>query len=217
MKEEGGQAFLPATIAQRPAPKITLGLLVAAWIKGDTEASARVIRMGQMADAWLADQADHAVARPNAIRHLVDRLKTEGLRGESLRVSRIVAISWVGRLFGYSRAKTLPLSTLRALLPLIKRQPRSGKWQIRAMLKDRALALWVRIGAECLSAAAVRDEVTRLRPPRISSPSRSRPAMRSILRKLDAVTNPDDLALIGGRVREKMLALAHAGAQGRAA
>jgi hypothetical protein len=41
--------------------------------------------------------------------------------------------------------------------------------------------------------------------------------MRSILRKLDAVTNPDDLALIGGRVREKMLALAHAGAQGRAA
>ena len=143
---------------------------------------------------------------PEAVRRIVDRLKAEGIRGEMLRVNRIVAISWVARLFGYRQAKLLPVSTLRALLPLIKRQPRTGLWEIRKRVAGRAEALWARIGAERLSAAAVREAVKDLRPPRVAPPSRRRSARILILRRL-ADLNIDDLAYIASACQEKLRAI----------
>ena len=91
-------------------------------------------------------------------RRIVDRLKAEGIRGEMLRVNRIVAISWVARLFGYRQAKLLPVSTLRALLPLIKRHPRTGQWEIRSGVAGRARRSGLGIGARP-TVAAVREAV----------------------------------------------------------
>ena len=196
-----------------PAPKVTLGVLVDAWVRADCEASARVVRLGAMADTWIGEQLRHCVSRAEAVRRIVDRLKAEGIRGEMLRVNRIVAISWVARLFGYRQAKLLPVSTLRALLPLIKRQPRTGLWEIRKRVAGRAEALWARIGAERLSAAAVREAVKDLRPPRVAPPSRRRSARILILRRL-ADLNIDDLAYIASACQEKLRAI---GAQNRAA
>ena len=49
--------------AAAPAPKITLGILVSAWCKADSEASARVVRLGAMADTWIGEQLRHCVSR----------------------------------------------------------------------------------------------------------------------------------------------------------
>ena len=175
-------------------------------VRADSEASARVVRLGAMADTWIGEQLRHCVSRAEAVRRIVDRLKAEGIRGEMLRVNRIVAISWVARLFGYRQAKLLPVSTLRALLPLIKRQPRTGLWEIRKRVAGRAEALWARIGAERLSAAAVREAVKDLRPPRVAPPSRRRSARILILRRL-ADLNIDDLAYIASACQEKLRAI----------
>ncbi len=221
--ESGEHAASGVAKARKPEspksrnPEIpTLGNLVAAWVRGDTEAAARLVRLGAMADAWIAEQARHAVPRPEAIRRIVERLKSEGIRGESLRVNRIVAISWVARLFGYQTAKQLPVSTLRALLPLIKRQPTTAQWHIRPALKDSAIALWARIQAEHLSAAAVRAESLKLRPARIAPPSRSKPTRLLILRRMKDLST-DDLVYISGCIRERLQAIGHPGAQNRAA
>ena len=86
--------------AAAPAPKITLGILVSAWCKADSDASARVVRLGAMADTWIAEQARHAspAPRPSAASSIGP--KAEGLHGEILRVSRIVAMSWVAQTDG---------------------------------------------------------------------------------------------------------------------
>ena len=204
---EGAGDQGPGTRESTPAPppRVTLGVLVDAWVRADSDASARLVRLGAMADAWIAEQARHAVARPDAVRRLVERLRAEGLKGETLRVSRIVALSWLARLMGYAQAKTIAVSTLRALLPLIKRQARTGQWQVRPPLKDRAAALWARILAEGLSAAAVRVEVLKLRPARVAPPSRRRSARVLILRRL-ADLNLDDLAYIASACQEKLRA-----------
>ncbi len=210
-------ASLPAAAGPAPppaaAPRVTLGRLVAAWLAADQATTARVVHLGYWADQWVAEQARHAVARPAAIRHIVERLKAEGLRGEALRVNRIIALYWVVHLFGSKPAKTLPVSTLRALLPLIKRQPRTGQWAIRAALSAQSRALWAWILAEKPTAAAVRLKVLELRPARVAPPSRSKPARLLILRRL-ADLSIDDLAFISQCCQEKLRLV---GAQGRAA
>jgi hypothetical protein len=210
---ESHPAGADAAAAFPAAAKLTLSRLVAEWLEADRGSAARVVRLGWLADQWIAQQARHAVARPDAVRRIVERLREEGLRGELLRVNRVVALYWLAHLFGYKAAKGLPLSTLRAMLPLIKRQPRTGLWVVRAAKAAEAKALWARIVAQKPTAAAVRAEVSKLRPPRLAPPSRRKAARHLVLKRL-ADLNPDDLAYVVQCCQERLRTLA---AQQRAA
>ena len=208
-KAEGGRG------KAEEKPALTLDLLVREWLASDCSAAARVIWLGYRADLWIAGQAKNHVARAAAVQRIVDGLKRLGIRGEALRVSRTIGIYWVAKLFNYRTKATaklaasapLPASTLRALLPLVKRNPKTQAWEIRRLLRDAALELWARIETEKLTAAAVRQAVLKLRPARIAPPSRRKAARLAILARLDELSI-DDATLVMARLRERLQTLA---------
>jgi hypothetical protein len=169
----------------------------------DATLSGPVCRMGWMYGEWIAEQARNHVIRENAVKRIGETLDRRGTGGTLRHVNRCIRIYQVAHLFGYKLAKTLPLTTLLALTPLIKRNSRTELWAIRAGLKTRALALWQRIHAEKLSAAAAGAEVDVLQPPRNTSPSRRKPAKLMILKRLSDLTI-DDLVELNGLIRQRI-------------
>lgn len=70
---------------------------------------------------------------------------------------RWVKVFGTAQAFDLDQAKALPLNTLRAFAPLVKRNPRNETWTIRSKHRAFAIALWAKASAS--SAAAIAAEI----------------------------------------------------------
>ena len=206
-----------ASAPPKPRLPITLDALVREWAIVDRRLSRDVIRLGNLAYVWVRKQADRAAS----VRAIRQALHATGITGESARVCRFIGVYWVARLFsqpastgvagasgdtdqrcasvpvgatGFASASSLPVSTLRALIPLLKRDPATEQWEIRESCRASALALWARIVPEKLTSAAVAQVVQQLRPPKTPRKLKITRKMR-VLKELRRLTL-DDLGAV---------------------
>jgi len=209
----GPSSPLPAPHGRSPArPPLTLSAIVGEWKKSDRRASTGVVYLGRLAYLW----ARKAPCRSAAIAELRSKLRAEGFRGETVRVSRYIACYWAARLLSndasvgqthpdgnYLPAERVGATILRTLTKLLKRDPKTEMWSLRPQCADAAPVFWQRILVEGLSAAAVAAEVDRLRPPRIAPPSRRRSPKARIL-KLAAKLSLADLTELAAAFQQRV-------------
>jgi hypothetical protein len=89
-----------------------------------------------------------------------------GLAGEVLNVNRQIAAWQLHQLFDGEPVKGMGVSTIRALLPLIKRDSKTGSWTIRPGIETQAREVVARTAAERWNAQQAREAVAKLFPPR---------------------------------------------------
>jgi len=196
----------PPKPAPRKAPTTILGL-VEEWSRVDRLSTINVLWLGWIAYAYVRRQAD----RPAAVREIREALRAAGFRGETARVNRMIGCYWVAKLFGPDQARHTGATILRSLIPLLKRDPETEQWEIRAQCHDGALVLWRRIAAEHLNAAAVQLVVQQLRPPRIAQARRARSLTREIMRRVAKLT-PDELADVARQIQARLAVVGSAAA-----
>jgi hypothetical protein len=121
-----------------------------------------MLYLGRLATLWVATQTDRAAA----IRELRHAYELAGLAGEILNVNRQIAAWQLHQLFDSEVVKGLGVSTIRALLPLVKRDCKTGAWTIRPGVEQAARELVARTAAEHSNPQQAREAVARLFPPR---------------------------------------------------
>jgi hypothetical protein len=168
---------------------LNLDALVAEWRSADRKAAHAAIRLGDLANRWIRRQLTERVQpdRACAVKAIHDALAADGLAGEAVRVNRFVGIYHVARLLGPTEAEQVQVTTLRALLPLVRRD-KYGQWSLRTSYRDATIALWQRIQPERLSAAAVHQAVREIRPPRKPKARRKKSSLPRILRSLGGLS-----------------------------
>jgi hypothetical protein len=155
------RATLAEALAKTREPRqLTIEEVLGEWTKYDCQATRRALRLGCLAWQWVSQQPD----RPAAVQQLRKALADLGITGEAARVNRVIACYWVARLLGADTVELLPLSTVRALCPLVKRDPVTEQWDVRPGLGDLARGLMRQILERHLTAKAIADQVTALRP-----------------------------------------------------
>ena len=122
----------------------------------------RPLWLGRYAYLWIADQPDRA----KELKALKMDLVAAQLVTAATRLDYFICVYWIATALGWDEAQELRVAAIRELRRLFGRNEATGEWQIRKGLESSAAALWRRMVRDRLPAAAVRAQVTRLRPPR---------------------------------------------------
>lgn len=150
--------------------------LISTWQKAGARATVDVLALGAAGHALLrvklrgiVDRGARQVARSEALRDAGAKLREAGCE-RWRELSRWVAVHAVAVVFGEDEARKLPLATLRAFVPLVRRDSLRETWAVRRKLREAATALWARAVAGEKSAAISAEIRTLLgrkpRPPR---------------------------------------------------
>jgi hypothetical protein len=147
-----------AVVMTVPGPKgerreVTKAYLIDAAQHANCNRTRDVLSLGKLASLWIATQTD--------------AYQAEGLRGDLLNVNRQIAAYWLSDLMGRDLVKVLGISTVYALLPLVKRDSRTGVWTIRPGVEREAMELVAMASANRWNAHQAKEALAMLFPPRV--------------------------------------------------
>ena len=154
------------------------GRLVAKWSNASKHGTADVLSLGALTHLAIrarlrgvADPGARRSARADAVKDLRVALTDAGCDRAS-ELQRWVAVWAVGEVFGMEAARGLPLATLRAFIPLVRRGAKTETWAARSTVRQFAAELWSHAGAMKTRevAAAIRERVAGTRKPRTAKP-----------------------------------------------
>lgn len=162
--------------------------LVDAWKQLSVTTSRRAVSdtltLGRIAQSaidsalkGMKDPGARRTARAICIDDLVEGLTGAGCE-RSKELNRWIGVNAVAECFGKEDAATLPLSTLRAFIPLIRREAKYETWAIRRKHIDFSQSLWTAAPTMLLRniVAAIQVELgkDRHKPERTTKPALSR-------------------------------------------
>jgi hypothetical protein len=158
--------------------------LVDAVNKSTRRRSAEVITLGHLATEAIISRLrgvpkeSRALQRARTITDLRDAISTTDPR-TAAELTRWIRCYGTASAFGIDQAKALPLQTIRALSPLVKRNRSNEGWAISSKHLDFATALWAQ--AVTMTAAAIADQVRQHLHPASSRPKKAkRPRVQTI-------------------------------------
>jgi len=167
--------------------------LVAKWSKASKHTTADVLTLGQLTHLairarlrGLVDRGARVTARADAVKDLRAALVEAGC-DRATELQRWVACWAVGDVFGMEAARGLPLATLRAFIPLVRRDARHETWAARKTFRDFALQTWGNAATMKTRevAAVIREKVNGSRKPR--TPKAQVNALQRVVKSIDAL------------------------------
>ena len=166
--------------------------LVEKWTTASRHTTADVLALGQLTHVAIRaklrgvqDPGARKTARADVVKDLRAALTDAGCdRGSELQ--RWVACWAVGDVFGIDAARALPLATLRAFIPLVRRNAKTETWAARLTFKPFATELWGTAATmkTAAVAAAIREKVGGTRKPRTVTPVN---ALTKVVKAIDAL------------------------------
>jgi DNA-directed RNA polymerase specialized sigma24 family protein len=131
-------------------------------LKADFNEVRDFLRLGHIAHLWCSAQPDYEAA----IDQLREYNRSGNLDGNALRTREQIACWHVSELFDRETVLALRRSTIRKLVPLIKRDTKTHAWSIRPTIENEARALVKRSLAEHWNVVTTSQEVCALVNPR---------------------------------------------------
>jgi hypothetical protein len=169
--------------------------LVEKWTKASKHTTADVLTLGQLTHGAIRarlrgvdDPGARKVARADAVKALRAALADAGCDRAS-ELQRWVGCWAVGDVFGIDAARGLPLATVRAFIPLVRRNAKTETWAARSTFRDFAKELWG--NAATMKAkdvtATIRARVGATRKPRTVKAPDAAAAMTKVVKAIDAL------------------------------
>ena len=150
----------PAASAGPKPAEVTKEIVVAQAMVTDSHRTLDILKFGKLACDWVRRQPDRA----QAVREIRQAMEAQGLRGDVLNVNRQIRAYALYDASDGKTIKSLGLSVVYALLPLVRRDSRTDVWTIRAGVEKQADELVARAAADRLSAVRVSQEVAAFFP-----------------------------------------------------
>jgi hypothetical protein len=177
---------------KKEEPPVTAALIVEECGKRIRRSTRDSLFIGSLVYRWILKQPERApdcqFGRNGALEHLREKLLAAKYDEGSCRVDRDLRCYHLVNQLG--EAKGLAISAIRHLLPLLEKEQAKERPKLKTAYADAARALWQRMHAEKLTAAAVRIEVLRIlpaKPPRDDRRQKSRQAV-TVLRLIPMLT-----------------------------
>ena len=169
--------------------------LVARWQVASKHTTSYVLSLGQAAHVAIRaklkgvqDPGARKTARADAIRALRAALEDAGC-DRATELVRWVGCWAVGEVFGMEQAKLLSLATVRAFIPLVRRNAKTETWAARSTFRDFAKEVWST--AATMKAkevtAAIRAKVGATRKPRTVKAPDPAAAMTKVVKSIEAL------------------------------
>jgi hypothetical protein len=173
-------------------------------------ADLRPLWVGRAAYLWSEGEPDRA----KALKELKVDLVAEDMVTAAGRLDQFITIYWVARLLGWDEAQGLRVAAIRELRRLVARNAATEEFALRRQCDRPARALWARMVRDRLTAAAVKAEVDRIRPPKPGLKTHGRAgAMVKFFKQLAALKKKEDLLEALRIVQERLTALRPAESQ----
>jgi hypothetical protein len=162
----------PGAAAAKPVEKekqpVTAEAIVREYGKNERQTTHRALFVGSLVNSWLIHQperpADEQLDRASALKILRRKLLQAKFDHRSCRIDRDLRCYHAARLLG-GDADSLAISAIREILPLIRRDRETSRWELLPNHAEACRGLWARMLAERISADAVRQEVDRILHP----------------------------------------------------
>jgi hypothetical protein len=120
------------------------------------------------------------------------------------RLDRFVACYWIATALGWDDAWRIRYAALRELLPLFGRNAATEEYCLRPSLAAATRALWARMVAEKLPAAAVHEEVQKIRPAQVVRMHGQAGRFAVVKRELLKLRGRDDLLAVIRLAQERL-------------
>jgi hypothetical protein len=170
----------------------------------------RPLWIGHYAALWSATCPD----RQRALKELKADLVSEHLLSTAARLDGFMAAHYVAWSLGWDEAQSMVFDSIKQLRRLVALNVATGEYQFRRGCEQPARKLWARMVHSYMSAAAVKAEVDKIRPPSSNPKIHGRAgAAAKLFRQLRTWKSQDELVQALAIIQERLAAMRPAGSQ----